>query len=232
MNFPENFATVILHLPHRVEREPLIDAAVETLGIEQYDIVEGFTPETNPFEIPYGQVRPIKWAIACSFRKALEKALESDKPYILFLEDDAVIHPDCQTILREVLDKVPEFDIIYGGWCIGRQKQDETDFDTYPQPVFVQGGVCVCNHCLLMPREMAELLVEQIGTVKYWAYEPMSNDFAMSSYINREGFRRYLVNPMLALQKNGIPSDNTDGGERGVTRTPQKFNEFKRRKGD
>ena len=221
----EDFAVVILHLPHREERVPLMDAAVATLGAEQYEIVEGFTPETNPYEVPYGQVRPIKWAIACSFRKALQTALEQDKPYILFLEDDAVIHPECDTILHDVFETIQDFDIIYGGWRIDTRGQEM--MSTCSQVASACDGTCVCNHCLLMPRSMAEQIVEQIGTVDYWRYEPLSNDFALSSYINREGLKRYLINPMLALLKNGIPSDNIDGGAKGVTRTPQEFVPYK-----
>lgn len=218
MRFPNDFYTTILHLSYRIERESLIQDMIQALSLKEYSVIDAYTPYTNPYPYVYPNMRAKIWAIACGMRKALETALTSGKPYFLYLEDDAVLHPDCNRIIDEALAAAPDFDIMYGGYMT-------QDIPEKTSPVFTTNNPVCCTHCLLLTATMAQFIIDELNKPLTWqADSQLCVCKAISKFVISENLKRYLIHPLIAIQSASVPSDNLgDGVYKTNANMPQTF---------
>jgi hypothetical protein len=87
-------------------------------------------------------------------------------------------------------------------------------------PVFQTEGIVAHNHCLLMPRKIAELLVTALEDAKQWVHlhnsrsnlwkDSFASDIFLSDVAVKNQWKRYLCNPQVARHMGGV-SDNFHG---------------------
>jgi len=207
IKFSEDFAVVLMHLPSRTDRLPLIERVRNLIGCGE--VVAAYSPETAPPKI-HPHMHDKRWAITSSKHKALEYALSQGKKYILFMEDDCDFENDTVNRLQNAINAAPDFDIMYAGWSCWSNAPGAIN-----SPVFQWSGngTVVCTHCVLFTAAAASAIV------KTWDYAffdecysllgeyDFSSDQMLSHFIKKQNWKCYLCYPQIAHQRGG-KSDN------------------------
>ena len=214
INFPEDFAVVIMHLGGRTDRQPLIEHILTTLG--KGDIIEGYSPKTMPPKI-HPNANDKRWSVTASKIKALQHGLDTGKEYIFLLEDDCcfVHEKDTAAQFRAAIEAAPDFDIMYGGWKIYHDNAV-----SHSSPCFrYKGKGCVLfNHCVLLHCHVAETIIKNLLDYEFTdiAFQKRDDsknsvgpgsDVLISDMIGIHNWKCYLCQPQLAEQKGGASNN-------------------------
>lgn len=182
-------------------------------NLEKFDAVDGKTIDpVNDFRINTFTKRNIlekkrrsHWELdsiggvgcALSHIGVWRKALESDSPYFLVMEDDAAVPNGFVGLMNNMFATYPEynkFDLMVLT-RIFRPKTLEV-----PAPLFVEADSFALTHCYIISKRAAQILLADAL--------PISGhiDFYMSVLSKIKGLR-VLCSYELALQQAGSPSD-------------------------
>jgi len=212
MRFPQDFCCVVTHLPQRTDRLPLVNKLAEQLkGVGRFTVNLAWNKDTNPYPKIKDEFHPTKWAVAASFRKSVQIAIESNLPYLIVAEDDAVLVKDVSAI-QTCLNAAPDFDVLY---C-GHSRERQLDL---AQPVTQVEGNVFWNTFLVMRRATATQLLQDMWTPDYWSSAPdgyglLASDDSLSLWCGRNNIKRYVACPVIAIQQGGR-GDNTHGNFQG-----------------
>ena len=210
MIFPDDFKIVCLHLLHRTDRLPLIKRATELCGA--VEVVEGYTPETAPRKL-YPAMPDKKWAVAVSKLKAFEFAVQSDKEYVLFLEDDCVFENEENLVgqIQCILELAADFDILYGG-CWKYRGNNLIIEKTTPVYRYIGDELIVCNHCLFFRKSVMKAFIARFFNPDGWENildgGNWHSDVMLAHW--QKDYNLYICNPFIANQRGGA-SDNYNG---------------------
>ncbi len=181
--------------------------------LERFNAVDGKTIDlTNDFRINtftkkniLEKKRRSHWELdsiggvgcALSHIACWKKAIDSNAPYYLIMEDDAVVPESFVQIMNSMFASNPDynnFDIMVLTKAF-RPKTLEI-----PAPLFQEADAFVLGHCYILSKRAAEIL--------YADAIPVSGhiDLYMSAMIKIKGLR-VLCSKELALQQAGSPSD-------------------------
>ena len=137
--------------------------------------------------------------------KVFQQAIEQDKPYFLFLEDDCVFtnKEDVVTQINEIINLCPDFDFLYGGF--NPTLVPSEDLRT---PVFKTQNHILDTQCVFMRRDsmvpLLNYLKPMVKETHPWHGRAMDN--YVTYYIKYRNVKRYVCFPMIAIQDGTTPS--------------------------